>query len=84
MRDALRHAPGGYQEKSPPKSAPGAHCWVGPTSLPYRSHNSKCKPRGSLTNEETTEVEVGLVQTDERVRGFAYQQEGDCDVVFGD
>lgn len=46
--------------------------------------NSKCKPRGSLTNQETTEVEVGLIQIDERVRGFAYQQERDCDVVFGD
>lgn len=38
----------------------------------------------SLTDEETTEVEVWLVQMDKRVSGFAYQQERDCDVVFRD
>lgn len=40
--------------------------------------------QGSLTNENTTEVEMWLVQTDERVSGFAHQQEGDWDVVLRD
>lgn len=58
---------------------------VGSHSLPLQVTPAlNINQQGGLTDEETTEVEVRFVQIDERVRGFAYQQERDCDVVLGD
>ena len=63
------------------KSSPARGNTPPPQVMPTLKYTNQ---RGSLTNEETTEVDMWLVQIDERVSGFAYQQERDCDVVFGD